>query len=38
MEAQDDPNTGHSFKDNAIALLFILLFVVVLVYLALTGH
>jgi hypothetical protein len=31
-------DTGHSFKDNAIAYLFILIFVVVLVYLAITGH
>jgi hypothetical protein len=29
---------GHSFKDNAIAFLFILIFVVVLVYLGITGH
>jgi hypothetical protein len=31
-------NTGHSFKDNAIAFLFILIFVVVLVYLGITHH
>lgn len=31
-------DTGHSFKDNAIAFLFILIFVVVLIYLAITGH
>ncbi len=31
-------DTGHSFKDNAIAYLFILIFVVVLIYLAITGH
>jgi hypothetical protein len=38
MQAQDDPNTGHSFRDNAIAFFFILLFVVILVYLGITGH
>jgi hypothetical protein len=31
-------DTGHSFKDNAIAYLFILIFVVVLIYLGVTGH
>lgn len=29
---------GHSFKENAIAFFFILLFVVILVYLGITGH
>jgi hypothetical protein len=38
MEAQDDPKTGHTFRDNAIAFLLILIFVVVLVYLGITGH
>lgn len=31
-------DTGHSFKDNVIAYLFILIFVVVLVYLGVTHH
>ena len=38
MEAQDNPETGHTFRDNSIAFLFILSFVVVLVYLGITGH